>query len=161
MLNPSYDRRNRSEPIFARSDSVALAESWSEDLRPDHFVQFYESDDYLAATVAEYAKAGLDAGEPFIAAATHQHISDLEREMIAAGIDLDSARRSGRFVTAEAEETLSKFMVNGMPDPDLFAAWISGLIEQGLKHGRRFRIFGELVALLISDKNPDACVRVL
>jgi signal transduction histidine kinase len=60
----------------------------------------------------------------------------------------------------DAAETLSKFMVEGSPEPALFARVIGDIIARAAEGGQCVRIFGEMVALLWADGNYDAAIRL-
>ncbi|MGB8889152.1 MAG: MEDS domain-containing protein [Candidatus Korobacteraceae bacterium] len=70
--------------------------------------------------------------------------------------------REGRFAMCDAQEMLAMFMVDGLPDPDLFMASVGKLLldakqaasskEQGLT------VFGEMVALLWEAGNKSGAV---
>ena len=97
MLESQYNHRNFPFVAPAReTDPAEMAPEarWTETEHRDHLVQFYESEDFLASTVAEYARLGLEAGETFIVAATEQHIKQFERAIEASGVNVVSARSS-------------------------------------------------------------------
>ena len=60
----------------------------------------------------------------------------------------------------DAQETLSKFMVKGLPDEELFTQVVTGLLERARNGGRRVRAFGEMVAVLWSQGHNGATVRL-
>jgi len=126
----------------------------------EHFVQFYESDEFLLQAVGEFIGPSLGTGEAGIVVATNAHIMRLEDVLLAQGIDLAAARASGRYVTRDAVETLSRFMVDSAPDPVRFEDVIGGLIAESASAGRRVRVYGEMVALLAMDGNHPATIRL-
>jgi PAS domain S-box-containing protein/excisionase family DNA binding protein len=125
-----------------------------------HFVQFYETDDFLLDAVADFIGTALRAGDAGIIIATEAHRAGLEGRLRGAGVDLYAARADGRYVALDAAGTLVRFMVGGAPDPHRFREVIGGLVERTGRGGRRVRAFGEMVALLVGEGNPDAAVRL-
>jgi signal transduction histidine kinase len=70
------------------------------------------------------------------------------------------AQACGRYVSLDAAETLSKFMVDGTPEPGRFHEFM-GRVIAGVTDGRsRVRAFGELVALLWAEGNHAAAIRL-
>jgi PAS domain S-box-containing protein len=131
------------------------AESHSE-----HLVQFYESDEFLAERVSEFIGAGLETGEPGILIATPEHRAAIEKGLARRGVDLAALKRANQYFSCDARETLSQFLVEGTPDEKAFRRVIGGLVEKAAKGGRRVRAYGEMVAILWADKNPDAAIRL-
>jgi hypothetical protein len=64
----------------------------------------------------------------------------------------------------DAAKTLSKIMVDGMPDPVRFFAGLSSLIETASKAANaehpRVVLCGERVSLLWAEGKPDAAIRL-
>ena len=123
-----------------------------------HFVQFYENDDFLIESLAEFIVAGLKADENAIVIATHSHETALAQKLEAMGIDLVGERRAGRYYTLDAAETLALFMKDGMPDEPRFDQVMGGVLDQAAQGEKRARVFGEMVALLWEQKNAEAAV---
>jgi hypothetical protein len=58
-----------------------------------------------------------------------------------------------------ASETLSRFMVNGIPDEARFVEVAQGVLQRARgKGGRKVRAFGEMVALLWADGQCAAAI---
>src|SRR5436190_8865409 len=86
----------------------------------DHFVQFYENDEWLLKAVSAFIGAGLGAGDGGIVIATQEHRDALEKQLLVQGINVTGVKARGQYVSLDAVETLSKFMVRDLPDRDLF-----------------------------------------
>jgi hypothetical protein len=114
----------------------------------DHVVQFYAHDDELIEPVCTFLADGLLAGEAAIVVATPAHLVALEIAMTAAGVDVVAARTLGTLVTADAAQTLSRVMPNGLPNARTFESEVGELVRRTVGSGRRLRIYGEMVALL-------------
>jgi PAS domain S-box-containing protein len=126
----------------------------------EHFVQFYENDEFLIESVSGFIGAAVRDGGCSLIAATPEHRSALERKLVACGIDVAEAESSGRHVVLDAQETLSRFMVGRTIDPKRFDEIVGGAIGRLVKNGRRVHAFGEMVALLWADDNREAAVEL-
>jgi len=124
----------------------------------DHAVTFYDVEPELAATVARYADEGLAQGGRVLLVATRAHQTSIDAALLARGANPFTARASGRYVTFDAEETLSMLMVDGSPDPVAFRTLVGGAIAAARADGSRVRAFGEMVALLWDDGNVLAAL---
>lgn len=152
--------------------SKALPMSWCAELNAgelnrcraftpgEHFVQFYEKDDFLVNSLAKFIEEGLRKGEGTLLIATAPHRAALEMELSRQGLDLSAARASGQHIDLDAAETLDQFMVDGSPDEALFNKVVGGIIERAGQGGRAVRAFGEMVVLLWNDGNGAAALRL-
>jgi len=75
-----------------------------------------------------------------------------------AGIDVDAAIRAGRYLAFDADDLLSKFMVEGMPDARRFRDTIGSVMDYVAQDGREIRVFGEMVAVLCERGEGDAAL---
>jgi PAS domain S-box-containing protein len=126
----------------------------------NHAVQFYEDENYLVDSVAKYFCEGLKSAGAAIFIATEEHRNAVEKELEAAGLDLATLGRAGRYFALDAAETLSRFMIDGCPSPELFKKAISPVLAGAEEGGRKVRAFGEMVAVLWKDGNREAAVRL-
>lgn len=128
---------------------------------PEHIAHFYEDEPQLLRALSSFVAEGLDAGESAIVIATPEHELALRFWLLEAGIDVAWALAEDRYIPLDAEETLSKFMVNGWPDGQLFADLVGQLMNRAVGNGqRRTRAFGEMVALLWARGQAGATVRL-
>src|SRR6202022_722238 len=93
---------------------------WGEIAPCDHVVQIYENDGVFLDALAGFTGCGINAGECVIVIATQAHLNSLEKRLKSFGIHVNSLIEDDRYIPLNAEETLSKFMVNGWPDETLF-----------------------------------------
>src|SRR5207248_1288842 len=85
------------------------------------------------------------------------------RKLKDRGLDVTSSELKGRYFALDAAETLSLFMLDGIPDVVRFRAVIGGVLEQAkAAAGDRARatVFGEMVALLWAAGKRDAAIRL-
>lgn len=124
-----------------------------------HLVQLYETDEYLVRTVHDFVIAGWALSEPAVVITTPEHTEMLHAALSGSGNDAAEAIGSGRLVQLEASETLTRFMVNGLPDPSRFRE-VVGTVIDGTGAGSPMRAFGEMVAVLWSDGNVAAAIEL-
>jgi signal transduction histidine kinase len=157
--NPAHQLFNAAVGNLPAVDFVPRLD-WSGMCQSDHFVQFYDSDPFLLDSLSGYVAAGLDAGEACVVITTPPHRKGLEERLRARGLDLAGARRGGRYVALDAEETLSVFMVDGDVDRLRFTEAVAPVIKGAAGRGRRVRAFGEMVALLWQEGRAEAALRL-
>jgi len=58
---------------------------WSALTEPEHFVQFYETDEYFLDSLEPFVITGLLAGDGVILAATGSHLKSLESRLLEGG----------------------------------------------------------------------------
>ena len=138
----------------------APAACWAETGEQDHFVQFYESDEFLLESLSGYVREGLETGDACVIVATRARREGLDARLRAKGLDVDAARASGRLVTLDAAETLSLFMSGGSPDARRFEDSVGTVMARAAEVGKRVRAFGEMVALLWADGAAHAALEL-
>lgn len=115
-----------------------------------HAVRFYESPDALSRIVADFIAEGLAQSLPSVLIVTPAHQTLVEALLHARGFDLARLKANEDLVVVDAEKHLSRFMVNGTPDPRLFRDATVPLIERACR-GRPdcvIRAYGEMVDVL-------------
>ena len=138
--------------------NLAPGADWSEMSRVDHFVQFYETDEFLLNSLGGFVGTGLSAGEAVIVITTETHRQGLEQLLQTHDLELAGLKASGQFVLLDAAETLERFMVDGSPDPTKFNDVIGSLVAEVSQGRPGLRAFGEMVALLWAEGNHNAAI---
>jgi hypothetical protein len=133
---------------------------WGEIAPCDHVVQIYEDDNVFLDSLAGFVGGGINAGDTCIVIATNAHIKALEYRLNSFGVHLESLLAGDHYLPFNAEETLSKFMVDGWPDEKLFNQTISAILSRAGFRKRRIRAFGEMVALLWAQGHNGATVQL-
>ena len=119
-----------------------------------HFVQLYQELDPLAGAVAGYVAEGLRRGEAAVVIATPAHrAAFLERIRPEKAV-------AGQLRILDAEETLAKFMVDGMPQWKPFHEAIGGLIAELRLEYSTVRAYGEMVDVLWQRGSREAAIRL-
>jgi hypothetical protein len=121
---------------------------WGEIAPLDHMVQFYDKDENFFATLESFTSSGFIAGDCVVMIGTAAHRAILNKKLHDEGFDVNRLKEEGRYIELDAEEALSKFMVNNWPDRNLFNEFVNELLEIARKDNRKVRAFGEMVAVL-------------
>jgi signal transduction histidine kinase len=128
-----------------------------------HIVQFYESDVFLSRKVYEFIQPSILAGDSGIIIATKSHRKAIEKLLAQGGRWNDVTRQNypGTLLSLDADETLSKFMIDGWPDRKLFMEFLSEIITQASKNRTvRVSAYGEMVALLCVRGQAEAALQL-
>jgi hypothetical protein len=133
-------------------------EAWYSSPAHRHLVQFYESDDYLLLMLTQFVASTLRGGEAGMVVATDEHVDHLKSLLANDGIDVSTAMSSGQFVALEASEVMSRFMIDGSPDPVKFRDLFGSMVDRALREWPSVRIFGEMVALTAAQRSDVATV---
>jgi hypothetical protein len=133
---------------------------WGEIAPCEHVVQIYENDDAFLDLLTGYISAGIDAGESVVIIATAHHLTSINQRLTSIGVPVTGLIASSQYIALDAEEMLSKFMVNGWPDENLFNHLISDVLTKAKSRGRKVRAFGEMVAILWAKGQVGATVRL-
>jgi hypothetical protein len=127
-----------------------------------HAVKFYDTRESLCRIVAEFLGEGMVTQQPILVFATPEHRAGIVAELTARHFDVDKMQALGDLLLLDAAETLSTFMVDGMPDHDLFVASMTRAIEQ-VSRGRTnctVRAYGEMVDVLWKNEQDVAAIRL-
>jgi hypothetical protein len=124
--------------------------------KPEHFVQFYETDSFLINSIRQY----IGGGDAAVVIATPEHRKQLEHELNKSGINVPSARREGRYIALDAAETLNEFMIEDMPDEKFFNEVIGKRIRNIVGRGKSVRAYGEMVTLLWEEGNQEGAIHL-
>lgn len=133
---------------------------WSEMSDTEHFVQFYEADGFLLNSLSGFVGSAINSGDVAVVVATESHREGLDEILRANGLDVTNAVATGRYISLDAAETLSKFMVDGVPDEERFNEALGGVLASVTDGTVRVRAFGEMVALLWAENNYHGAIRV-
>lgn len=120
----------------------------------DHFVQLYQDPEALCDAVAQYIGTGLARGEGAVVIARPQNRAGFIGSLASRGVDTAGLR------LFDAQETLSRFMVNGMPAWTSFHQVIGGVIADLRLEYPAVRAYGEMVDILWQEGKRDAAIRL-
>ena len=129
-----------------------------------HDVQLYSDDAYLLDSLTTFVGREIAKGNSAIVIATKEHRDGLAERLARQYPDLCLAVEQGRYIALDAADTLSKFMVNGTPDPVLFSEVVGSTISRASAaiRGEHSRVaaYGEMVSLLWAEGEYEAVVRL-
>ena len=129
-----------------------------------HELEFYSDDAAFVVGFTRFIKASLRAGNAVIVVATEAHRKDILSALQAHGVDIVAAIDHRRYVSLDVADTLSTFMVNGLPDPARFQKVAGNLVAAAAKasKGERPRVAacGECAPTLWAQGSADAAVQV-
>ena len=147
-------------PMDVAKWNYAPCTNWAEMGDTEHFVQFYEADGFLLNSLSGFIGRAIRADDGAVVVATEAHRNGLDELLQANGLDVTTARSRGQYVSLDAAETLSKFMVDGAPEPGRFNEFMGGVIASVTDGRTRISAFGEMVALLWAEGNHAAAIRL-
>jgi PAS domain S-box-containing protein len=132
--------------------------------RPGHMVQFYAEDAGLIDGVSAYIGEALEEGNAALVLATAEHREALTLRLEARGLNIAAAMAEGRYVMLDAAETLSKFLLEGWPDPARYEETVARLVTAVKATARgnppKLAVFGEMVALLWARGKFETAIRL-
>jgi signal transduction histidine kinase len=153
------NRVNNQPPRGSEGPSATLSHE-----RQEHSVQFYGEDSGLIESVSGYIGEVLEENNVALVVAIPAHREMLKRRLEERGIDMQRTIAESRYVEADAQETLSSFLVEGWPDAARYKQTIATFLTQlrGAAKGDppRLAILGEMVGLLWSQGRLEAAVRL-
>lgn len=155
----TFDKTTIDEVRWSQSDHAQDAK-----FTPYHEVRFYSTDEDFLRSVTRFIGTALKFGNAGIVVATKPHRDLLLEGLRALNMDIDSLIQQGAYVSLDAEEALSAFMINGWPDTGRFLEGFNHLIESALRAAKakhpRVAMFGESVALLWAEGKREATIRL-
>jgi len=117
--------------------------------RKDHLVFFYRDEDELVEEAVAYLGRALWRGDAVVVIATLAHRRAFEARLEAGGLDVESARVAGAWLTGDANAALNSLLDDrGRPDAARFDAVVGARLRRAAAHGRPVSAYGEMVALL-------------
>jgi PAS domain S-box-containing protein len=145
--------------VPATAAAAGISPSIANDAR-GHFVQFYERDEALVESVADFIGTGFTGGATAIVIATRRHREQLAECCAIRGLDLPLAQDAGTCVMLDARTSVESLLVDGRLDADRFTATIEPLIATAARRGSPVVVFGEMVAVLWSDGRHEAAAQL-
>ena len=130
----------------------------------DHEAGFYSEDRHLLDQAAQFLASTLRAGASAVVAVTETHRNRLQDMLTEMGLEVDEAILSGRYITVDADEALSSFMVDDRIDPARFADAFDPVLAQASEAAGETRprvsLYGECVHLLCAQGNVEAAIQM-
>jgi DNA-binding NarL/FixJ family response regulator len=129
-----------------------------------HEVEFYSNDAALIVGFTRFIEAAIKAGNAVIVVATESHRKSLLHRLQEHGMDISAAMEEGRYLSLDAADALSNFMVRDLPDPARFLQASAGLIATALRGTKgeqlRIAVCGECDPPLCTLRMGEAAIRL-
>ena len=129
-----------------------------------HEVRFYSDDEYFLDSFTQFIGAALKAGSAVIVVASESHRDSLLPRLQTYGLNIGALIEQGRYISLDAAETVSTFMVNDLPDPGKFLRVTGDLIAEAAKAVKvepaRVAVCGECAPLLCAQGKAEAAIRL-
>jgi MEDS: MEthanogen/methylotroph, DcmR Sensory domain len=127
-----------------------------------HAVRFYKDAASLADIVCAFLAEGLRQGEPAVVIATPEHTRYFRECLAAKAVDVEAAIGHGTLTLLDADETLTKFMRDGIPMAQPFRNTLTPILSSiAARHpGASIRAYGEMVDLLWKRNQTAAAIRL-
>ena len=119
----------------------------------NHIVQFYEDENFFHNSVNGFVSAGLEKGDGVIVVASDMLCEHLGQSLATMGHNISEVKQKGQYIVLDAEDTLSKIMVESLPDRTLFQSVIGGLLDRVSSSHPSIRVYGEMVNVLCAKGN--------
>ena len=162
--NKFTDPRDEQTADRTRSEVVPPLLPQNARMTCRHEAGFYSDDRFALDDLTQFIGAALKAGNAPIVVATKSHRDSLLPQLQAYGLDISTAIEQGRYIALDAADTLSTFMLNGMPDVVRFLKLFDDLVVTASKAVKadqaRVAIFGEMCHLLWAQGNVEAAIQV-
>jgi MEDS: MEthanogen/methylotroph, DcmR Sensory domain len=121
----------------------------------EHIVQFFDSDESRAETVAGFLAEGYRRGEPLIVVARSSNWTAMVEHLQDLNVPVQKLIARERLVVKDAQDTLRQLSRNGVPDAGAFEAVIAPAVLRMAPRGR-VRAYGEMVDILAQRTDmPD------
>ncbi len=148
----------QSQDTVPTTDAGTLAQSHS-NVSHNHVVQFYDKEEALYNVVARFLAEGLTSGEPVVVIATAGHADAFRFRLASLEVDATQAIRSGQLKLLDAQDVLQTFMINDMPDEELFKQHVGGVFAAiDTTRPTAIRAYGEMVDVLWKEGNSAGAI---
>lgn len=127
---------------------------------PGHDMQFYDSQELLAQSVARFLAEGVRAGQPLIVIARKPLWAQVGQQLRRHDVDIAHLEADGRCLYFDSRTALRAFMQGPEPDAELFRATIGDVFRKTID-GRAYivvRAFGDMVDVLASEGNVKGAI---
>jgi PAS domain S-box-containing protein len=131
--------------------------------RRGHAVLFYGHDQAFIGSTIRFVSAALGGGSPAIVIGTRPHLEKLADLLESAGYDVAKLSQQGRYVSLDAAETSSQFLVDDTPDSRRFTDLIGGVlrrVKQAAENDKCVAIVAEMSACLWKQGKASAAMRL-
>jgi hypothetical protein len=166
LTAPNVALDTASDQEIGRNILSASSASWRELLAnpgpAGHIVQLYNDADFYGEAISHFAAEGFLRGESLIIVPTQPNWANISARLKSKGADPTEHIGRGQLTVLDADATLPRFLVDGMPDGRTFKDLAAATIERALGGGKfsRVRWWGEMVNVLYENGNQRASIRL-
>lgn len=127
-----------------------------------HAVAFYDDEESLGRTVADFLAPGLGGAAAAIVIASPSRQPVILKELARRGLNVEALKAAGDLQIVESDRLLERIMSSADPSPARFRAAVDELIERACRgrHGWPVRAYGDAVDLLWKRGNPEGAIRL-
>lgn len=127
-----------------------------------HEAHFYADEPSLLDNFTDFIVTALGTERAAIVVATESHREGLFPRLRAHGLDIAAATKQGIYISVDAAEMLSTFIINGRLHPDGFLKLSRDLVISAAQTAQRkmAAACGECAPLLWAQGKPQDAVRV-
>ncbi|HEY2645506.1 MAG TPA: response regulator [Candidatus Acidoferrales bacterium] len=151
------------DQLFDEASRETLSANEKE-IAHNHDARFYSDNASLVDGFATVAESHLNARNSVVVAASGLTREGILQKLQGKGFDIASAIREGRYIPLDAEEILSTFMVNDLPDPCRFFKIAGDVVQSAANAARgkypRVLICGECAPALCVQGKPEAAIQL-
>jgi DNA-binding NarL/FixJ family response regulator len=148
-----------SSPLTSAPDSKAI----KAEITHSHEVGFYSDDGALVIGFTQFIEAALRAGNAVIVVATESHQRRILLSLQEREVNIADFIQQNSYLPLDVDETLSTFMVNGLPDRTRFLKVARDLMAEAARSKGTFRrvsACGECAPSLWAQGYADAAIEV-
>jgi DNA-binding NarL/FixJ family response regulator len=131
--------------------------------RTGHTALIHTNDHFYLDEASFFVGGALRAGGPVVMVTSEEPRRGITERLKARGFDLAEAAAQGRYIEQDAAESLSQFMRNERPDPELLAGIVADLDRMRLSAGGervRLTIFGDMAVQLWRNGNQSGALEL-
>ena len=125
-----------------------------------HSVYFYDTEEALILRLVGIVTSALNSANAALLVVTPEHAQQVAQTLSPRLFR--TTHELTRLTIVDAQATLDKFIVNGMPDRDRFLQAMKKLVAEASipadRTGGNLTVFGEMVALLWTSGQKDAAL---
>jgi two-component system, cell cycle response regulator DivK len=125
--------------------------------RGQHVVRFYDRDDELCQTLAEFVTEGVRRGERIVLLVTAAHWASTRELLVWCEIDFDAVMQDEQVIVVDAHHLLSEIVHSGSIDTQRFKSRLDHTLARVQPP---LRVFGEVVSLLAARGQLDAAIEI-
>jgi two-component system, cell cycle response regulator DivK len=125
--------------------------------RGQHVVRFYDRDDELCQTLAEFVTEGVRRGERIVLLVTPAHWASIRESLVWCDIDFDAVMRDEQIIVVDAASVLSEIVHSGSIDTQRFKSLLDDTLARVQPP---LRLFGEVMSLIAARGQLDAAIEI-